>query len=290
MRSKGKSMADRRYVWSSTLCARRLLATICVAVLALASSGCREREDVIAWVGDRAITQAEFDAFLKHKGLSSADPEVLERAEADYLERERLAYAIEQQSFLDEALVAAELNEFRKQMLISRYVERYLGDQVTDTALRNYYSTHPERYQTEKVRVAHILVRTNAKTDQSELEALLTRAHEVHSKLNAGEDFAELARQFSEDQLSGAKGGDLGWLKRGAIHPEFSSRVFSLKPGEVTEPFRTSFGFHIVKLIEGPEIISTPFEAVKGDIRYELRNQAKQAELAKLIASVELKQ
>ena len=278
-----------QYIHKLDMALRPALASIVIVAGVTLGAGCAESGDVIARVGDRSITQAQFDAFLKHKRLAKGDPAVVERARKDYLERERLAYAIEQKGFLDPDLVDAELNEFRKQMLISRYMEQYLNDQITDAALRNYYSSHPEQYQTEKVHVAHVLLRTNERTEDAAVAALMTRAHEFYSRLSAGEDFAELARQHSEDRLSGEKGGDLGWLKRGAIHPEFSSRVFAMSPGDVTEPFRTSFGVHVVKLIEGPQIVSTPFDAVKGDIRYQLRNQAKQAELASLIDSVEIR-
>lgn len=242
----------------------------------------------IARIGEKTITQAQFDAFLRLKGMPTDDSAIVERARSEYLERERLAAAIEARGLLEPELVAAEVNEFRKQMLISRYIEQYLNDQVSDTALRNYYASHQADYQSEQVRVAHILLRTNPQTTAEEAQALLTRMHEIHSKLGAGESFEALARAHSEDRRSAGKGGDLGWIKRGAIAPEFNREVFALAAGDVSEPFRTSFGFHIVKVLEGPEVITTPFESVRGDIRYQLRNQAKQAELARLVESVEL--
>lgn len=250
--------------------------------------GCGSGEPIVARVGGVEVTRAEFDAYLALKRLPREDEQVVKRAKNEYLERERLAAAIERKGLLDAVTVNAEINEFRKQLLISRYMERYLEDQVTETSTRNYYSSHQTDYQVEKVRVSHILLRTNDKTSDSELQALLTRAHEVHSKLTSGEEFAGVAEQYSEDRRSGVKGGDLGWLKRGAIAPEFSKAVFALAPGEISEPFRTTFGFHIVRLIDGPEIITTPFEAVRGDIRYLLRNEAKQAELVRLTDSVAL--
>lgn len=240
----------------------------------------------LARVGEKTISQAQFDAFMRLKGLPRDDAAVAERARAEYIERERLAAAIEDRGLLDPELVDAELNEFRKQLLISRYMEQYLDDQVTDTALRNYYASHQTDYQTEQVRVAHILLRTNPQTSAEEAQALLTRMHEIHSRLGTGESFEALAESFSEDRRSASKGGDLGWIKRGAIAPEFNREVFALQPGEVSEPFRTPFGFHIVKLIEGPDVITTPFETVRGDIRYQLRNEAKRAELARLVESV----
>jgi peptidyl-prolyl cis-trans isomerase C len=83
--------------------------------------------------------------------------------------------------------------------------------------------------------------------------------------------------------VSAQKGGDLGWLKEGSIDAKFSKILFGLEPAEISEPFETPFGFHIVKLADGPRIVKKPLEAVAGDIRYQLRNKAKQAELERLM-------
>src|SRR5690606_37369456 len=123
---------------------------------------------------------------------------------------------------------------------------------------------------------------TNPAMSEAERQALLTKAHEAYSRANAQEDFAALAKEFSEDLLSAKQGGDLGWLQEGAIDPAFSNKVFSMKAGELSEPLVTPFGFHVIKVIDGPQVIKQPFESVSGDIRYRLRQEAKQAELERL--------
>jgi peptidyl-prolyl cis-trans isomerase C len=153
---------------------------------------------------------------------------------------------------------------------------------VGEDALRNFYATNQERYQAKKVHVAHVLFRTNPKTSETEKQALLTKAQEVYSRAMAGEEFGKLAERHSEDQMSAKKGGDLGWLEEGAVDPVFAGTAFSLKPGELSQPFATPFGFHVVKVLEGPDVVQQPFETVKGDIRYELRERAKEAEYQRL--------
>jgi peptidyl-prolyl cis-trans isomerase C len=257
-----------------------LVAWMAAAALLVACRG----GDELAEVNGKEITRAQFDAYLKFKRLP-VDSDKRRQALLDqYLEREALAGVIEKEGKLDKALIDAELNEFRKEMLISRYFERYLDEQVGDDAVRNYYNAHAADYQERKARVAHILFRVNPGMSETERKAKLTAAQEAYSRIKAGEDFAKVAESTSEDTISARKGGDLGWIKEGAIDPRFSETVFGMEAGAVSEPVKTAFGFHIIKLLEGPMVVKRPFEAVKGDIRYQLRNQAKAAELKRLLA------
>lgn len=259
-------------------------------IVAVASlQACGMGADELARVNGRAVTRAEFEAFLRFKRLDKVDEKRKATLLDQYLEREVLAAGIEQAKMLDQALVRAELNEFRKEMLISRYFEAYLKDRVSDEAVRNYYAAHAKDYEERKVHVAHLLLRADRNTPETERQAKLTTAQEAYSKLRAGADFAEIATSYSDDAVSAKKGGDLGWLKEGAIDQAFTERVFAMKEGEISEPFETSFGFHVVKLLENPTTVKRPFEAVQGDIRYQLRNQAKEAELERLLSQTKMK-
>jgi parvulin-like peptidyl-prolyl isomerase len=81
-------------------------------------------------------------------------------------------------------------------------------------------------------------------------EQALARAIEVKQKLDAGGDFAALALEYSDDTGSAAQGGDLGWFGRGMMIKEFDDAVFAMQPGEVSNPIKTSFGYHIIKVDE----------------------------------------
>jgi peptidyl-prolyl cis-trans isomerase C len=167
-------------------------------------------------------------------------------------------------------------------MLISRYFEQFLNDKVNETAIRNFYASNAERYQSRKVRVAHVLIRTNPKMTEQEREAMLSKAREVYSKAVSSEDFAKLSEQYSDDAMSAKKGGDLGWLSEGAIDPAFVKAAFDMKKDEISQPVVTPFGFHVIKVLEEPKVVKQPYESVKGDIRFELRQQSKQAEMDRL--------
>lgn len=224
----------------------------------------------------------KFEAFLKNKRVPLNDEARYERLLEDFNRRTAIANQISNTDLLDNTLIDAEVEEFRKELLISRYFERYLEENVTDQGVQNYYNNNVDSYKSRKIKVSHILFRLNPRMDESERQVVLTKASEAYSKVNSGESFEETAQALSEDKVSGAKGGDLGWLNEGAISDEFSEKVFSMQAGQVSEPFLTDYGFHVIKVTEAAQDVIKPFEAIKGDIRYQLRNESKQAEMDRL--------
>lgn len=259
-----------------------------LAAIALGLSGCStensssESSHAVAKVNGNEIAQSRFQAYLKFKRVPEKDAKAVARALDEFLEREGLADVIQKQNLLDAARIETEVNEFRKQMLISRYFEKFLKENVTETAIRNFYAEHADRFQSKKAHVAHVLIRTNPSMTQQEREALLTKAQEVYSKAMSKQDFAKLAEQYSDDSLSAKRGGDLGWISEKSIDPAFIKAAFSLKKGEISQPVSTPFGFHVIKVLEEAQVVKKPYESVKGDIRFELRQQAKKAEMDRL--------
>jgi peptidyl-prolyl cis-trans isomerase C len=245
--------------------------------------------DDIATVNGRGVSQAEFDAYLKYKRIAVRDKQQEQRVLDQYLEREALASLIEEEELLDDnGTLQAELDDVRREILISRYFEKFLNEQVSEQAVSNYYNTNAANYEEKKVHVAHILLRTNRTMDEAQRKVKLTTAQEAYSKIKGGMKFDAAAKKYSEDDVSGKKGGDLGWVKQGIIDQAFSERAFSLKPGEVSEPFETPFGFHVLTVLEEPQVIKRPFDAVKGEIRYQLRNEHKDAEIKRLLTEIDI--
>ena len=260
-----------------------------LVITGLLAACTQEQGEVIATVNGKAITESEFDAYLKNKRLHVRNDKHRLALLEQYASREALSRVIE--NGLDaqaKAANQAELESFRRQMVISRYFDNYLRQAVSEEKISNYYATHQDQYSDTRMHVAHILFRLKKGMSETERKARLTLAHEAWSKLKAGEDFGKVANDYSEDRISAKKGGDLGWLKQGAISPVFSKKIFAMKKGDVSEPFETAFGYHIVTVLDGPRVVKKPFEAVKGDIRYQLRQQARQAELERLKAQAKI--
>lgn len=102
----------------------------------------------------------------------------------------------------------------------------------------------------ERVRARHILIALEADADQATQELALAKAISITQRLEAGEDFATLAEQFSDDEGSAARGGDLGFFSRGQMVAPFEEAAFSLPIGEISEPVKSDFGYHIIKVEE----------------------------------------
>ena len=242
----------------------------------------------LATISGEKVSKAHYEAYLKYKRIPAADEKRNEKALSQYLDRTALSMMIEKEGLLNQELLLAELDELKKEMLIGRYFEAYLNDAVSDQAVQNYYTMHPEEFESKKVHVAHILFRTKKGMGDIQRQAVLTTAHEAFSKLRVGADFKEVAESYSEDRVSGGKGGDLGWLGAGAISETFSEKMFAFKKGEVSEPFETSFGFHIIKILDEPRTVKQSFDSVRGMIRYKLREIAKTKERERLMAKADI--
>lgn len=132
---------------------------------------------------------------------------------------------------------------------------------VNKNELYNYYKQHSEYYTLpELVNVRHILIPLTSNKDEIKQQA---EAINILNRIKVGENFQELAKKYSKDSGSADKGGDLGWVGKGEIDSNFDIAVFNLqKPGDITEVFKSKFGFHIAQLIEKrPEKLSE-FEQV----------------------------
>lgn len=132
------------------------------------------------------------------------------------------------------------------------------GIKVTEKQIKDYYEQHTDQYT--EVRTSHILV-----NDES-------TAKEISNELKKGTDFAELAKNQSTDQVSAAEGGDLGYLSGASqeMDPTFLAAAMKLKKGEVSEPVKTIFGYHLIKVTD---IKETPLSQVKDQIKQTLMSK-----------------
>jgi len=152
-----------------------------------------------------------------------------------------------------------DLEKIKKQVLIQYSVGKLFSDiEVKDEEIKDYYVNHQDNFKTpEKVRASHILV-------DSEDEA-----NNILDQLNNGMSFEEAARKYSNCP-SKENGGDLGEFTRGQMVQEFEDAAFSMNQGQISEPVKTQFGYHIIKLISREEAGITPLEDVKEQIQNHL--------------------
>ncbi len=157
-----------------------------------------------------------------------------------------------------------------------KYIELKVADiaaqvKVTDEALATYYESVKDRYvEPERRRGRHILVQVSGDAEDA---AARKKAEDILAKVNAGGDFAKLARELSQDAGSAAQGGDLGWAERSFFVGPFADALFGMKPGEVRGPVRTQFGYHIIRLDEVQPAKQKMLQDVHGELEAEYRKQ-----------------
>lgn len=143
---------------------------------------------------------------------------------------------------------------------------------VTEEEMQKYYEENKSQFDKSKVKAAHILVKEEEK------------ANEIYEQVKADpEKFAQIAEEESLDTGSAKNGGDLGWFGRGMMVPEFEQVAFSLEPGEISEPVKSMFGWHIIQLEEKTETGMKTYEEAKQQIKGILsRDQGRGAVQAKI--------
>ncbi|MEK8090077.1 SurA N-terminal domain-containing protein [Thermithiobacillus plumbiphilus] len=146
--------------------------------------------------------------------------------------------------------------------------------QVSEDELKAAYDKQKDNFKTAEERSArHILISIPQDATPEQVKAAQDRAESLVKRLRDGADFAQLARQESGDPGSAAQGGDLGFFGRGAMVKPFEDAVFSLKPGQISDPVRTPFGFHIIQVQEvRPERVQE-FAEVRPQLERELRRE-----------------
>ncbi len=148
------------------------------------------------------------------------------------------------------------------------------GIEVNENELRGYYDEHSNSYsKPEQRRASHILIPVDADADDTAVAEARAKAEELVKRIRAGESFADLAKKYSGDPGSAREGGDLGLFGKGTMEPAFETAAFAMTQGEISEPVRTDFGFHIIKVTEIKPGITPGFEDIRDQVATDYRRQ-----------------
>ena len=154
---------------------------------------------------------------------------------------------------------------------------------VTPLQIERSYNDNIQQYSTpEQVRASHILLKTEGKDDA----AVKKQAEEILAKIKAGADFAELAKQKSEDEASAKKGGDLDYFNKGTMVPEFDNVAFTLQPGQLSDLVKSQYGYHIIKVVDKKPAATKPLAEVRTQIEDQLKWEQAQAQAQKIADQV----
>jgi len=211
-------------------------------------------------LGYQGIRPAEFEQGLKQDIIIS-----------QFTGGITLSAAVPEQSLSQAFTLEGQQRRFKYlQLPLSMFSTRVT---VSDEEAEKYYEAHGDAFMTpERVRAQYLeldvatLIRLLPDTNAEATSAALEKANSIVSRLDAGEDFAALATELSDDPGSAANGGDLGFFGRGLMTPEFEKAVFELEPGELSKPVKSAFGFHIIELVEIRPEVATPLAEVRDEL------------------------
>ncbi len=156
---------------------------------------------------------------------------------------------------------------------------------IPDADIAAFYQQNLQQYQTSaQVRASHILFKTEGKDEN----AVKAAAEAVLQKAKApGADFGALAKQYSDDESNKNNGGDLDYFGRGRMVPEFETAAFALKPGDVSDLVKSSFGYHIIKVVDSKPDTTRALAEVRAEIEDQLKWQKAQSEAERIAKEIE---
>lgn len=237
-------------------------------MLAVSPAALAQADKVVAKVNGMSITERDLAYAAEDLGERLAQvPEAKRRDEMiNYLVDLKLGAKAAADAKIGEGPeFAARVAYLRDKVLLEEYINREAKKTATPEAARKLYdetlkSLPPE----EEVNARHILVE-----DEAQAKAVVER-------LKKGEDFAKVAGEISKDPGSGKEGGSLGWFSKERMVPEFAEAAFKLDKGQLSEPVKSQFGWHIIRLEDRRTKPQPEFEAVKPQIDQYLERKAQQ--------------
>lgn len=231
---------------------------------------------VIATVNKKQLTDDDLRAALAqfNEGQRTnilKDPNNRRQVLLSMIDQELLNQEAERQKLGEDEQIKAMVENFRRQQMINRLLEKNLSSQVTQSAAKKFYDQNKLLFNTDQVHAQHILVATDV-----EAREVLTKLKDPKS------DFQKLAERSSKDPSAKNNRGDLGFFTRDQLDPDFTKAAFGGASGEILGPVKTVYGYHIIKILEKKTGKTLSFEEAEAKATGFLRQKLGKDYLAKL--------
>lgn len=236
-------------------------------------------DTVVLTIGSENLTRAQFETLLAALAANGrpARTEADKRKVAEqYADLEVMAQEARRRK-LDQDPEVKQMMSIQSDSMLANSLAKKISEDThfTELDLRSYYDAHKSEF--EEAKGGHILIRFKGskvplKPNEKDLtpEEALAKAQDLRKQILAGADFATLAKTESDDAGTAVRGGDLGTFRKGQMVPPFDQAAFSVPVGQVSEPVKTQFGYHLIKITERN---SKPFEEARAQIERDLKPQ-----------------
>jgi len=260
---------------------RALIATAAAALCLaapLAAAAAEDADKLIARVNGVEIHQS--DLAIAEEDIGQNLPQGGEDAKRDYLvsylsDMILLAQAAEEKRIQDDPDFKRHAAFSRNKVLMEVLLQNEGKKALTDQALHTVYDDAVKQMgNEEEVHARHILFRVANPTDEKASKEAEDKVKAVIERLNKGEDFAKLANELTEDPSGRKDGGDLGYFTKDQMVPEFSAVAFTLDKGKISDPIKTQFGWHVLKVEDKRKKQPPEFDKVKGQLESYVERKA----------------
>lgn len=229
----------------------------------------------LAKVGSKSLTDSDMKKLMGaipegQKQQINNDNDIKARMVDNMVTEELFVQEAEKTGVTKDAEFQAALDRARRQLLTQTYLRSKVQPKLSDGNVKTFFDKNKARYSQDEVRAYHVLLKSEAE------------AKEVYDKAKKGEDFEVLAKKYSKDPSAAQNMGDLGFFTRSRMVPQFADAAFKMKPGEISQPVKSPFGFHVIKLVEKRDGKPVKFEDVKEQVRGDLQQES----INELIASL----
>ena len=225
----------------------------------------------LATVNGKGITDEDYQALISglpqhQRELALRDASTRKRIIQDLIDQELMVQEATQDKLESTKEFKETIQVMRKQALVNLLVSKRLAPKVSEKSVKAFYQQHKTRYSTDQVHAQHILLPT-----QAEAEGVLAEAKK------AGVDFQRLAEQKSKDPSAKTTRGDVGYFSRTMFDEGFTQAAFSANVGDIVGPVKTSFGYHVIKVLDRkvgktPDFIEVE-QRVRADYQRDLLRQ-----------------
>ncbi|MBM7691022.1 foldase protein PrsA [Peribacillus deserti] len=262
---------------------RKMLLTVVMGGVVAFGAGCSDSEKAATVNGEEITKQEVYNKLYEQNGSAMLDSLITEKIvnlesakkkvkvsdkEVDE-EVKKLQESYGGEDALTQQLTSAglTLDDVKSDLTVNLKIKKLMEPdiKITEKEMKEYFETNKASYAVaEQVKASHILVETKAKAD------------EVKKKLDAGESFKDLAKEYSTEDATKDKGGDLGYFAKGEMTAAFEKAAFSMKEGEVSDPVKTEFGYHIIKVVDKKAAKPAVYEENKKAIKAAIIDQKTQ--------------